>query len=98
MISDCELQYQELLCTNVCILSQSVQFLVKEDCLFGKTIPQANLCYCLETLTKQFKSLSLEKVRTTAVHLWKEILETVVTKFCCLLKKCCSLYDFKIRR
>lgn len=22
MVSDCELQYQELLCTNVCILSQ----------------------------------------------------------------------------
>lgn len=53
MISEGELQYQELLCTNVCVLSQSAQFPVRENHLFGNYIPQANSCYRLETLTKQ---------------------------------------------
>lgn len=37
------------------------------------------------------ESLAQEKVRTTAVHSWREILETLVTPLCCLFKKCCTL-------
>lgn len=44
------------------------------------------------------ESSSQEKVRTTAVHLWEEILEPVVMPFCCLFQKYWSLYGIKASR
>lgn len=73
-----------------------MQFLEKEDCLFGKSYSSNQSVLLFGNPDQAVQKLV--KVKTTAVHLWKEILETVVTMFCCLLKKCCSLYDFKFRR